>query len=87
MISQSWCIYFQKIWMRKPELSMKLSLVRISNVLRPYMGQRCNAATNICTGIADYADVLLNTLKIKQQFTNDRKDRVAFVENSNRKVF
>ena len=40
----------------------------------------------ICAGITDYADVLLHRLEIKQPFTNDSKEIVAFVENSNRTV-
>ena len=39
----------------------------------------------ICTGIADYADVLLHRLEIKL-FTNNSTEIVAFVENSNRTV-
>ena len=37
-------------------------------------------------GIADYADVLLHSLEIKQLFTNDSTEIVAFAENSNRRV-
>ena len=40
----------------------------------------------ICADITDYADVLLHRLEIKQPFTNDSKEIVAFVENSNRTV-
>ena len=39
-----------------------------------------------CTGIADYADVLLHRLEIKQLFTNDSTEIIAFVENSNQAV-
>ena len=35
------------------------------------------------TGITDYADILLHRLEIKQPFTNDNKEIVAFVKNSN----
>ena len=39
-----------------------------------------------CIGIADYADVLLHRLEIKQLFTNDSTKIIAFVENSNQAV-
>ena len=39
-----------------------------------------------CTGITDYVNVLLHRLEIKQQFTNDSKEIVSSVENSNQTV-
>ena len=39
-----------------------------------------------CTGITDYVNVLLHRLEKKQQFTNDSKEIVSSVENSNQTV-
>ena len=39
-----------------------------------------------CAGITDYVNVLLHRLEIKQQFTNDSKEIVSSVENSNQTV-
>ena len=82
MISQNLCPYFQNILMRKhlQDLPTVLNDLNIQSFVDYILSLK------FCTGITDYVNVLLHRLEIKQQFTNDSKEIVSSVENSNQTV-